>query len=1028
MTAAELVRLLVVQSWQLAATALVVGIIAGTLARHRPHLAHLLWLVVLLKCFTPPWLASPTSAFGRFNEPAPPAAPAPARTAGVTFPDGRGFVFDDASPTSNAAPASPPAPPLPIPKTAPASWRPAPQWIVALWLCGAALLVVWLAAKALRLRRELREHARGASAELQAQVDQLAARIGLRRRVRALVHEHGLGPAAFDGIRPTIVLPADLVERAPAEQLQHMAAHELAHLRRGDFWIGLCQLAAQAVWWFHPLVWWANRQMRRAREMACDAEALASGVGPPADYARTLLAVLDWQRAWQPHPLVPGVLARDATTARLAQIMRPDGRHRRRASWGAAALAALLAAIVLPGAAPPQSRQDNAAAPEISLGELVALPSNTYDIGGTVLTLDITALDGGFPAQAPEPAASPAHVAAAAELGKLGARVHWGGGPVDDPIGYHVTCDALHAVTDAWLPLLKQLDRVGTVGLYGRCPPEVLRTWSQLPAVKHVFLEPASDELVAALADWPALKYLHLSNVNVRRKQDEPPPPVTAPSVSKLARLETLTLQVPAAETVAALQPLAGLKRLYLHVDHYSPELMAALGTLTSLDSLSLSGYWDGGAPVDDARFAPLANLRWLRELDVHFNRSPDAQPDPEAPPLTLELPWIESLESLERFNFSPDRPPMQTKVSQRGWQRVAALPNLRVLVVWNAIDRALLGGVAQSRSLRGLQLLGETEDIEALAELGALRQLNTLYLSLNKTIDDRALRGWENLTQLNSLVIEHDCQISDESAAALRAMTKMRKLKLEGQTRLTDDGLAALANMPDLEYLQLTAPRATDRGLAHLADKPSLRHVSLRDMPIRDEGLAILARLPALDWLDLSNARTTGAGLSVLPEDSALQTLILAGNPVDAAGAAQIARAHRLTSLNLNRTRVDDAAVAALRPLVRLQSLDLSRSRVTSAALEHLLHLPLLRSALFSFTKVTQDDVNAFTRRYEELHRAALDAQQSMLGFNPGTITYAGRGTVRFSLPAGSDRDTVQFTRPAAPAQREEPAPPRED
>jgi hypothetical protein len=49
--------------WQVTSLILVVGLIARTFGANRPHLASVLWLVVLLKCVTPPVWASPSGVF-----------------------------------------------------------------------------------------------------------------------------------------------------------------------------------------------------------------------------------------------------------------------------------------------------------------------------------------------------------------------------------------------------------------------------------------------------------------------------------------------------------------------------------------------------------------------------------------------------------------------------------------------------------------------------------------------------------------------------------------------------------------------------------------------------------------------------------------------------------------------------------------------------------------------------------------------------------------------------------------------------
>lgn len=51
------------QLWQVTAVSVAVGLFTWICCRHRPHLAYLLWLVVLLKCVTPPLFSSPTSLF-----------------------------------------------------------------------------------------------------------------------------------------------------------------------------------------------------------------------------------------------------------------------------------------------------------------------------------------------------------------------------------------------------------------------------------------------------------------------------------------------------------------------------------------------------------------------------------------------------------------------------------------------------------------------------------------------------------------------------------------------------------------------------------------------------------------------------------------------------------------------------------------------------------------------------------------------------------------------------------------------------
>ena len=62
-TGDELARAAWTQAWQVTVLIVVVALSTRLLARNRPHLAHALWLVVLLKCVTPPVWSSASGAF-----------------------------------------------------------------------------------------------------------------------------------------------------------------------------------------------------------------------------------------------------------------------------------------------------------------------------------------------------------------------------------------------------------------------------------------------------------------------------------------------------------------------------------------------------------------------------------------------------------------------------------------------------------------------------------------------------------------------------------------------------------------------------------------------------------------------------------------------------------------------------------------------------------------------------------------------------------------------------------------------------
>jgi TonB family protein len=83
-------------------------------------------------------------------------------------------------------------------------------------------------------------------------------------------------PAAWGWFRPVILMPTAAAEW-PHEQSSLAIAQERAHIERGDIWTSTLAAFAEAVYWFHPLIWWITKVMRQEQEFACDERVLEQG-------------------------------------------------------------------------------------------------------------------------------------------------------------------------------------------------------------------------------------------------------------------------------------------------------------------------------------------------------------------------------------------------------------------------------------------------------------------------------------------------------------------------------------------------------------------------------------------------------------------------------------------------------------------------------------------------------------------------------------------------------------------------------
>ena len=344
------------QVWQVTVVALIVGLLVRLFCRHRPHLAYLLWLLVIIKCLTPPIYSSPTGIFSwavtRLQTAPPPAAEEQASvwaptTEHVSSIDEHPFESDSttvATPietfleTEAETTFKPPENRLPVTTV-----------LGIIWLCGAVAYAGIVMGMWVRWSLSLRNSTVAADAALVALVAELSQRLGVRRKVRLVVTSKHLGPVVYGLFRPTLLLPELLWSERSTKRIEAILAHELTHVRRGDAPIGLLQLIAQVVWWFHPLIWWANRQTCREKERCCDEEAVARLGCEPGQYAQGLLDVLKLKQRLRPIFAFPGVRPGEITSKRMEEIMEPARRfHRRTPRWCWLVMLAA-AALILPG-------------------------------------------------------------------------------------------------------------------------------------------------------------------------------------------------------------------------------------------------------------------------------------------------------------------------------------------------------------------------------------------------------------------------------------------------------------------------------------------------------------------------------------------------------------------------------------------------------------------------------------------------------------------------------------------------------
>jgi beta-lactamase regulating signal transducer with metallopeptidase domain len=245
---------------------------------------------------------------------------------------------------------------------------PAPP--LALWIAGSTVVALIVVARVATVMRMIRR-SEAADNRTGALVRRAARALGLRTPPRVVMTARRASPMVWCGPTPTLILPVHLWAHLDTTSRVSIVLHELAHLRRRDHWTCWAELAAGAVYWWHPVVWWVRRRLRDEADYCCDAWVTRLLPAGRRSYAQALLESRRFTSAATLSGPVVGLGAGSRAqrfARRLTMVMtehRSPGLSRRGVALVATitAMGCLVAPIV---ACPPEEKvksADTAAAP-----------------------------------------------------------------------------------------------------------------------------------------------------------------------------------------------------------------------------------------------------------------------------------------------------------------------------------------------------------------------------------------------------------------------------------------------------------------------------------------------------------------------------------------------------------------------------------------------------------------------------------------------------------------------------------------
>jgi uncharacterized protein (TIGR03435 family) len=165
-----------------------------------------------------------------------------------------------------------------------------PLGLAAVWLTGFITMMSFWSVQWWRIFRLVRSATpliEGREVDLLRKVEKLAR---LPRSVPLLPSGNSMEPGVFGIIRPVLLWPEGIARHMDDAHLESVLAHEVCHVQRRDNLTSAIHMLVEAIFWFHPMVWWIERQLVKERERACDEAVLQLG-NEAEVYAESILNV-----------------------------------------------------------------------------------------------------------------------------------------------------------------------------------------------------------------------------------------------------------------------------------------------------------------------------------------------------------------------------------------------------------------------------------------------------------------------------------------------------------------------------------------------------------------------------------------------------------------------------------------------------------------------------------------------------------------------------------------------------------------
>ncbi len=141
---------------------------------------------------------------------------------------------------------------------------------VTVWLIGTSFLLLRLVVGFAYVQGLKVQKTNSVNADIQALMNSLLEKVQFSNKIKLLESVRATVPMTIGWLKPVILLPVGIATGLTVRQLEAILAHELAHIKRYDYFVNIFQNIIEILFFFHPATWFISAKVRDERENCCD--------------------------------------------------------------------------------------------------------------------------------------------------------------------------------------------------------------------------------------------------------------------------------------------------------------------------------------------------------------------------------------------------------------------------------------------------------------------------------------------------------------------------------------------------------------------------------------------------------------------------------------------------------------------------------------------------------------------------------------------------------------------------------------